>query len=164
MRASLPTLAALSAIILLGSCLKDTEELAQDTGLLPSSCGSTGARLQATVGGSSYCANGQLIATGDGSSVLITGISLAGTTLIVQVDSLGTGIQAITEASNGLLYMENGNTYVVQPSEPGVLTITEADTTARILKASFSANLRNEMSGISRSVQGELDVVWSDGE
>lgn len=164
MHASIPTLIALSAIVLLGSCLKDTEELAQDTGLLPSTCGSTGARLQATVGGSTYCANGQLIATGDGSSVLITGLSLSGTTLIVQVDSLVAGTQAITEASNGVLYMENGNTYVVHPNEPGSLIISEADTAARILKATFNANLRNEMSGVSRNVQGEVDVVWSDGE
>lgn len=164
MRASISTLATLSAVILLSSCLKDTEELAQDTGLLPSTCGSAGARLQATIGSGSYCANGQLIATGDGSSVMITGIGLSGSTLIVQVDSLGIGVQAITEATNGLLYMENGNSYTINPIEPGTLHITEADTAARVLKASFSANLRNDMSGITRNVNGELDVVWSDSE
>lgn len=158
------TIAFCSLSLLLAACAKEAEDLAQDSGVLPSSCGSAGARLQATIGGASYCANGQVIATGDGASVVVTGVSLLGTTLIVQIDSVATGAFTVTEAANSLLYMENGTSYTLLPPDAGTITITHADTLARSLKADFSATLRNEMSGASRSVQGQLDVVWTDAE
>ncbi len=152
----------LVAALALTACMKDAEDVAQDSGVLPSTCGSPGNRLQATVDGGSYCANGQVVATGDGASVVVTGVSLLGTTLILQIDSLSIGTQAITEASNGLLYLENGTSYVVMPTEAGSITITEADTSARTLKAHFNATLRNEMSGAARQVQGQVDVAWTE--
>lgn len=165
MRFPLSHLALLVTVLaLLTACMKDSEDLAQQAGLLPATCGSAGARLQATVSGGSYCANGQVNAVGDGHSVVVTGLSLSGATLIVQVDSLALGTQAITEASNGLLFMENGNTYVMLPGQTGSLTITAVDTTARALKASFSATLGNEMSGVNRAIQGDLDVIWTQSE
>lgn len=148
--------------LLLAGCMKDTEELAQDMGVLPSTCGSAGARMQATIDGSSYCATGQVIATSDGSSAVVTGVSLLGTTLVLQLDSLGLGTQAMTEASNGLLYMENGTSYTIMSPDQGSLSITHVDTVARALKADFEAVLRNEMSGATRAVQGSLDVVWAE--
>jgi hypothetical protein len=154
----------LLAAALLTACLKDSEDLARDTGLLPSTCGNDGARLQAQVNGSDYCAGAQVLATGDGSSVVVTGVSLTGTSLVIQVDSLATGTQAITEASNGILFMENGSSYVVAPQQPGAITITLVDTAAHALKAQFNAVLYNELNGTSRSLQGNLDVVWSTGE
>ena len=155
-------IALASLAITLTGCIKDAEEIAQDTGVLPSTCGTQGARLQANVNGSVYCANGQVVATGNGASAVITRVSLMGTTLIVQVDSLGLGAQPITEASNGLLYMENGTSYTIMPPDQGQLNITMLDTAARALTASFSATLRNEMSGSTRAVQGELDVIWTE--
>lgn len=149
---------------LLASCLKDSEDLAQQAGLLPESCGSAGARLQATIGGSSYCASGHVQAVGDAHGVVVTGVSLAGVTLIVQLDSVALGTQAITEAANGILYMENGTAYTVLPGQSGALTITAADTAAHALKAGFSATLGNELSGQTRAIQGDLDVIWADSE
>lgn len=153
-----------AATLMLGSCLKDTEELAQDAGLLPSGCGSVGARIQATVDGSSYCASAQVNAVGDGQSVIVTGVGLTGTTLIVQVDSTALGMQSITEASNGVLYMENGSSFTVMPGQTGSLHITQLDTAARTIKASFDVTLHNEMSGSSRSVSGDFDVHWTEEE
>lgn len=153
-----------TVLALLTSCMKDSDRLPQQAGSLPATCGSAGARLQATVNGGSYCASGQVTAVGDGHSVVVTGLSLSGATLIVQVDSLALGTQAITEASNDLLFMENGNTYVMLPGQTGSITITAVDTTARVLKASFSATLGNEMSGVNRAIQGDLDVIWTHAE
>lgn len=167
MAASLPMkqLAYLAlASIVLSSCLKDTEELAQDTGLLPSGCGSNGARVQASVDGASYCAGAQVLATGDGQSVIVTGVGLTGTTLIIQIDSLATGTQPMTEASNGLLYMENGSSFIIMPDQPGSISVTQLDTAARTIKATFDATVHNEMSGGSRAIVGSLDVQWTDGE
>lgn len=157
-------LAFLVVALVATACTKDSEDLAQDTGILPSTCGSPGARLQATVAGDAYCANGQVVATGDGLSVIVTGVSVSGSTLVLQVDSVGVGTQFITEASNGLLFMESGSSYVVLPGQVGSITITQADSSARVLKASFAANLGNEMSGQSIAVQGEVDVTWTDNE
>ncbi len=148
----------------LASCQKDTTEVARDLGVLPSTCGQDGARMQATIDGASYCGNAQLIATGDEGTVIITGIDLTGNTLIVQVDSLAVGEQDITEATNGVMYMHNGSPYVVMPGETGTLTITQVDTTAHVLKANFSVTLRNDMNGISHGVVGSLDVVYTVGE
>lgn len=150
--------------MLLGACLKDTEELAQDAGVLPASCGSDGARIQATVDGSSYCASAQVHAVGDGQSVIVTGVGLTGTTLVVQMDSIAVGTQSITEASNGVLYMENGTSYTVLPNQTGNLHITQLDTAARTIKAAIDVTLQNEASGSSRAISANIDVHWSEGE
>ncbi len=91
MHKSLP-LAFLVVAMSLVSCAKDVQEVAQEVGLIPSGCGSDGARLQATIGETSYCAGAQILATGDGSSAIITGIDFAGNTLVLQLDSLSTGM------------------------------------------------------------------------
>ena len=158
---TLPLLAIALLTAGLVSCAKDTEDLAQSAGILPSTCGSDGARVQATVDGNSYCGNAQVLATGDEGSVMVTGIDLLGNTLVIQLDSLALGQQAITDATNGLLYMASGTPYVVEPGNPGTLTITQVDTSARTVKADFDAMLRNEMSGNARHVVGSLDVVYT---
>jgi hypothetical protein len=155
------TLVILLALGALTACQKETQELAQDAGLLPSTCGQAGARVQATIDGNSYCGNAQVLATGDEGSVMVTGIDLLGNTLVIQLDSLALGQQAITDATNGLLYMASGTPYVVEPGNPGTLTITQVDTSARTVKADFDAMLRNEMSGNARHVVGSLDVVYT---
>ena len=157
-------LALLVVAMLATACTKESEDIALTTGILPSTCGALGARLQATISGDAYCANGQVLATGDGLSVIVTGVSISGSTLVLQVDSIGLGTQFITEASNGLLYMESGSSYVVLPGQVGSITVTQADTSARVLKASFTANLGNEMSGQSVALQGDVDVIWTDSE
>ncbi len=151
----------LSIIVGLTACEKDTTEVAQDVGVLPQGCGSDGARLQATVDGNTYCASAQVLAVGEGFSVTVTGVDLTGNTIILQADSIGVGTQPITEANNGILLMENGTTFVMLPGNLGTLHITEADTSARVFKATFDVNLQNDVSGQSRAVQGSVDVVYT---
>ncbi|MBK9193427.1 MAG: hypothetical protein IPO17_00230 [Flavobacteriales bacterium] len=158
---SLAVLTLLVIIVGLTGCAKESADLAQDVGLLSNTCGTEGARLQATVDGASYCGNAQLIATGSEGTVIVTGVDLTGSTLIIQADSLAVGEQAITDATNGVLYMQNSAPYVVLPGQPGTLTITHVDTTAHVFKANFNVTLHNEMSGGTRSVQGSVDVVYT---
>jgi len=145
------------------SCAKETLDVAQDIGLLPSGCGADGARFQASIAGSAYCASAQIIATGDGSSVIVTGIDLAGNTLVLQLDTLAVGEHPMNEASNGALYMQAGTTYTIAPNVAGVLTISAHDPDARKLKASFDVPVLNEMNGVTKQVQGEVDVTYSTG-
>lgn len=156
--------AVLALLFVFASCAKETEDIAQETGILPNTCGSNGARIQAIIDGTTYCSNAQVLATGDEGTVIATGVDLLGNTLIVQADSLAIGVQPITDANNGLLYMQSGTPYVVMAGDPGTLTITAVDTIAHVLQASFSANLHNEMSGATRNVQGNVDVVYTVGQ
>lgn len=161
---TIPLLLFATTSILFSACLKDSEEIAQDAGILPSGCGADGVRIQATVNGSSYCASAQVHAVGDGQSVIITGVGLTGTTLVLQIDSVALGTQAMTEAANGILYMETGTSYTVLPGTPGSLNITQLDTAAHTIKASFDATVHNEMSGSSRTISGNVDVQWTESE
>lgn len=151
----------LSFTVALTSCMKDQQEVAQDVGLLPSGCGSDGARLEASVDGVGYCANMQLLATGSDGSVIVTGVDLEGNTLVLQFDELAVGAHVISEASNGALYMQLGLTYIVAPGTEGQLIITTHDPEAHRLKASFDVPLFNETNGVTRVVSGDLDVVYS---
>lgn len=145
------------------SCAKETLDVAQDIGLVPNGCGSDGARFQASVAGSDYCASAQIIATGDGSSVIVTGIDLVGNTLVLQVDTLAIGAHAMNEANNGVLYMQAGTTYTIAPDVSGLLTISSHDPATRTLKATFDVPVFNEMNGVSKQVQGDVEVTYSTG-
>lgn len=162
MRNSLP-LGLLVVALSLVSCAKEAQDVAQDLGLLPSGCGSDGARFQATIGETSYCAGAQILATGNATSALVTGVDLAGNTLVLQLDSLAMGEQVMTEASNNLLYMQTGVTFTIAPEVQGTLNITHLDTQARTLKATFQVPVFNVLNGATEQVEGEVDVTYSTG-
>lgn len=162
MRKSLP-FAFLVVSLSMVSCAKDAQDVAQDLGLLPAGCGSDGARLQATVGGTAYCAGAQVIATGDGSSTIVTGIDLGGSTLVLQLDTLATGEHIINEANNSVLYMQAGSTYTVAPNVQGTLNILLHDAPNRRLTATFQVPVWNALNGVTKDVEGEVDVTYSTG-
>lgn len=156
------TIAALFALsILAQGCVKETQEMAQEVGLLPSSCGTDGARLQATVDGSSYCATAQVIATGGNGSAMVSGLDLTGSAIVLQFDDLAVGTHAITAAENGVMYMSMGSTYVVGPDQTGSLTITEHNPDTHRLKATFEATVMNTASGLLKNVSGSVDVIYT---
>jgi hypothetical protein len=148
---------------LFSSCAKDSVDLAQDLGILPNTCGSDGSRVQASVDGDSYCANAQIIAMGDGTSVIVTGVDMTGGTLVLQLDTLAVGDHAMTEASNGVLYMHVGTSYTIPSGGQGTVSIVLHDAQTRRLKATFSAPVFNELNGVTKQVQGEVDVTYSTG-
>lgn len=151
---------AIIALLFIG-CAKDTAEVAQDLGVIPSSCGSDGARLQANTGDGTFCASAQVLAVGDGTSVMISGFDLTGSSIVLQVDTLGVGVHAITEAENALLFMQSGSTFATGQNTSGELTIDQHDATARRLKGSFEADLINAQNGAVRAVSGSFDVTYS---
>ena len=114
------------------SCTKDTRDIAQELGLTPAACGKDDNRLlQASFDGSSYCADVQLAAIGDGTSVIITGVALSGNTLVLQLDTLAEGTHAITEASNGVLLVRPDGSWTVSGEQQGSLTIDHHDQIGR---------------------------------
>lgn len=145
----------------LTACAKAGKEVAEELGIIPSTCGADGARVQATVDGASFCADGQIVAVADGTSANVSGIGLLGNTLTLQLDTLAVGAYTISEAQNAMLYLATGTPYATMGDSAGVLTITAHDQAAHTLKASFQATLRNEMSGATKPVSGSVDVTYT---
>ncbi len=157
---TIPTFVLLAT---LGSCAKEAQDIASDVLPTPTNCGQAGTRIEATMDGSSFCANAQVLAVGDGSSLMITGVSLLGNSLVLQVDSLGIGAQAISEAENSMLLVQAGSSFVSTGAHPGTLNITLLDTVAHRFTAGFEVSLHNEVNGSARHVQGTADVTWTNG-
>jgi len=154
----------LATVVGFTACMKDQQEVAQDVGIIPSTCGTAGSRMQASVDGASYCANAQLIATGDESTVMVTGVDLLGSSIILQVDTLVPGSFEINEMNNAVVYMQTGTAYAIDPTHPGMLTITAHNATTHNLKAAFDVTLLNELDGSTRTVVGDFDVDYTISE
>ncbi len=155
------TLLFLVSLLTITACAKAGKEVAEELGLVPSTCGSEGARIEATIGGDTFCANAQIIALSDGASANISGVGLLGTTLTLQVDSLAEGTFSINEAENALLLMSLGTPYVSVADQVGTLHITGFDPVARRLKADLEATVRNEMDGATKNISASIDVIYT---
>ncbi len=142
-------------------CAKDAAEVAQEVGLLPSTCGTDGARLQADVGGGAFCARAQVVAMGDGASVMISGFDLSGTSLVVQVDMPDVGSHPINPSSNAILYTQAGAVFGVGTDTAGELVVELHDASARRIKGTFDAGLMNVQNGEVRSLRGSFDVTYT---
>lgn len=151
------SLLAISVLLTLAAC--KPEEIV-DVVTHNSSCGSDGARVQASVAGNDWCANASVVGVGDGSSVTITGINALGGTLVIQLDSLATGAQVINEATNAMLFMNLSLPYTPRNSDPGVLTIAQLDTAGHRVKGSFEVNLHTDGGG-SKALSGAFDVHYA---
>jgi len=152
------------SILALTSCAKVGKEVAEEIGLIPESCGSDGARIQLDIAGTAFCANANITAISDGTSASITGVSLLGNTFSIQVDSIASGTQRISEASNAVLFMSAGTPYVSVGDSAGWLTIDGYDASTHRLTAQFQARVFNEMNGQSKTIGGSVDVTCAYGE
>lgn len=149
------------SIATLTACMKAGKEVAEELGLVPSTCGADGARVQAEVDGASFCADASILAVGNGTSATITGIGLLGNTFTLQLDSLATGSHTISEGSNGMLFMATGTAYVSTGDSAGWLVIDMHDAATQRLKAHFQATVFNEMNGGTKAVSGSVDVKYT---
>ena len=146
-------------LVLLCSCVKPAQEVAEEIGLAPSGCGSDGARVQVDLDGSSFCADAQITAIADGLSAMITGIGLLGSTFTIQLDTLGVGVHTISEVANAIVFAQTGTPYITVGDSSGVVTIDQHDASTGRLKAHFQARVVNEMSGTSKPISGSVDVT-----
>jgi hypothetical protein len=145
-------------VIALSGCVKDSpivDAVTQDV------CGADGARIQATIGTDNWCASGNVLAIGSGTSAILTGISLTGGTLVINVDSVAVGEQAISEAFNSMLYTSLEGSYVVPEATTGNLHITSYDPTAGKLKGTATAELRLNGEGAVKQIVTTFDVTLS---
>ncbi|MBL7945150.1 MAG: hypothetical protein JNN32_03735 [Flavobacteriales bacterium] len=152
------------SIATLSACAKAGKEVAEELGLAPASCGTDGARVEVDFDGSSFCADGSIVAVSDGTSASITGIGLLGNTFSAQVDSIALGQHTVSEASNALLFMSTGTPYVSVGDSAGWLAIDEHDAANRRLKVRFQAVVFNEMNGQTKPISGSVDVTYTTAE
>jgi hypothetical protein len=141
------------------SCVKDNP--VADAVIAPDVCGADGARMQATIGGGDWCASGSVLAVGSGTSAIITGISLAGGTLVINVDSVAVGEQAVSEAFNSVLYSSLEGSYVVPEATMGNLHITAYDPTAGRIQGTATAELRLNGEGATKQISATFDATLS---
>ncbi|MCB0765764.1 MAG: hypothetical protein KDB95_00995 [Flavobacteriales bacterium] len=151
-------------MVLLFSCVKAGKEVAEELGIVPSTCGSDGARVQVDVDGSAFCADAHITAVSDGTSAIVTGVGILGSTFSIQLDTLGIGTHTISEATNTVMYMNAGTPFVSVGDDAGTVTIDLYDASTGRLKAHFEASVFNEMSGSSKSLSGSVDVTCSHSE
>jgi len=151
-------LLVLTAVVF-ASCAKVGKEVAEEIGLVPETCGSDGSRVQVDLDGTAFCADANITAMSDGTSASISGVSLLGNTFTIQVDSIATGTQRISEASNAVLFLSAGTPYVSIGDSAGWLMIDGYDAATRRLRAHFQARVHNEMNGQTKTLAGSVDVT-----
>ena len=144
---------------LFSGCAKDATGTGPDLGF-SSSCGTDGARLQANAGASSFCASAQVLSVCDGTSAMISGFDLTGSSIVLQIDDLGVGVHPISKAMNSVLFMQNGASFATGQNAAGELSIVQHDAAARSLKGSFEAELINAKNGDELTVSGSFDVTY----
>lgn len=142
------------AVLILNACVKE-----DPVDVLTPGCGSDGARVEATIGNSDWCANTSVMAHGSDGSAIITGVSLTGGTLIMEVDSIGIGQQPITEGSNAVLYTALEGSFTVPSMAHGTLDITNYDPTSGRLSGTVDVGLRLNGEGPSKQVAASFDVT-----
>lgn len=151
-------------MILLFSCVKAGKEVAEELGLAPSTCGTDGARVQVEVDEDSFCADAHISAISDGTSAMVTGVGLLGSSFSIQFDTLAIGTHTVSEASNAVMYANAGTPFVSVGDEAGTVTIEQYDASTGRLKAHFHATVFNEMNGNSRALSGSVDVTCTHSE
>jgi hypothetical protein len=153
--ARLSSFFVLTAIVAI-SCVKENPVADLVTG---GSCGSDGARMQATVAASDWCANATVSAVGSGTSAILTGVSLTGGTIVLNIDSLALGDQPINEAANGLLFTSLEGSFTVPQDGHGTLSVTSYDPTSGRLKGTADIGLRLNGEGTTKHILASFDVT-----
>ncbi len=146
----------LLSIALLPSCKKDDDTPAPTP--VPT-CGIAGARLQASFLGETFCPGLSLFA--DQAVVLtINGVSLSGSTLTLELDSLDPGTYDMTEDANHVLFTNITGAYESSNSDPATLVIASHDEGANRIQGSFSGPLTNPLGGTSPTITGSFDMFY----
>ncbi len=144
------------------SCQKP-EEVVPSPLAMPSAeqCGEAGARLQAVFDGNDWCANVNLFASPASGEITINGLSTAGSTLTLQLDTMAPGTYDMSTSANVLLFTTSfGIGYMSADPFPTTLTIIEHDTVADRIKGSFSGQLTAAIGGGPRSIEGSFDMHY----
>ncbi|MBL7953074.1 MAG: hypothetical protein JNM62_15300 [Flavobacteriales bacterium] len=156
LRSTLPFLFVLS----LFSCKKE-DDAAPVVSAPAALCGIAGARLQASFAGESFCANASLFGDLGADVITINGISTAGMTLTLELDSLEVGTYAMTTDVNHALYTTGmGLAYESSDATPATLTIDSHDTGSNRIRGSVMGPLTEPLGGTSATITASFDITY----
>jgi hypothetical protein len=156
------TLLLAAVIIPITACKKEKDEPAAPAPAA-AQCGIPGARLQATFDGAAWCPNVSLFADLGAGVMTINGMTMMGSTLTLELDSLSPGTYEMKEFTNSILFTTTlAAAYRSTDEAPASLVITAHDTGAKRIQGSFSGQLYSDLSGASKPVTGSFDMTYLD--
>lgn len=154
-----PALLFLAVALLAFSCKKKDDDAPSPT---PApACGISGMRLQGTIGSDAFCANTTLFA--DLAIVLTAnGIMSNGSTLTLELDSVGVGSHAMRAEVNSILYTDPlGLAWKSIDGGSTTLTISSHDTGGNRIQGSISGSLYAPIGGAARAISASFDLTYT---
>lgn len=144
------------------SCSKEKDDPATPAPSTPAACGISGARLQASFQGATFCANTFLF--GDlGTHLTVNGIASNGATLTLELDSLEVGSYEMDGSTNYMIHtsaMAMG--YETVNTTPATLNITTHDTASNRIQGSFNGPVVEPVGGASAQISGTFDITYTE--
>lgn len=148
------------ALTLLASCKKEEDDPTPTPIPQPVACGIAGARLQAGFLGEAFCPGVSLFADNAAGVITINGVSLSGSTLTLELDSLAPGNYAITQDANHILFTTITGAFESSNTAPASLTIVSHDLAANRIQGSFTGPLMDPLTGATPTVSGSFDMTY----
>lgn len=153
-------IAAITLALIAPSCKKEKDDAPSPT---PApACGISGMRLQGTIGSDAFCANTTLFA--DLAIVLTAnGIMDNGSTLTLELDSVGVGSHAMRADVNSILYTDPlGLAWKSIDGGSTTLTISSHDTGGNRIQGSISGSLYAPIGGAARAISASFDLTYTE--
>lgn len=151
------SIGSLVCLALITACQKN-DIVEAVTGQRPA-CGSEGSRVEATINGSEWCGDALVHAVRQDSSVMVTAANLNTSNFSFSIDQAAVGTTPIQGDLNGVLYLENGITYIVAESSIGQLTISDFDSTTGRVRGELAVQLQSISGQQQRTVHLTFDVT-----
>lgn len=159
-RSYLPIL-LLAIAVFITACGEDDED--QNTKPGTDGCTLINGFLKWDYQGTKYCANASLFAD-QGIIMTVNGITQAGLTMTLEIDSVRPGTYQMTDDVNHLLFTDNlAFDWQSTDDNPGTLTILKNDTATNHIEGTFSVNAKNSITGTSRNISnGNFRIFYTE--
>lgn len=157
---NVPALLFLAVGLMAFSCEKKKDDVSSPA---PApACGISGMRLQGTIGSDAFCANTTLFA--DLAIVLTAnGIMDNGSTLTLELDSVGVGVHAMRADVNSIHYTDPlGLAWRSIDGGSTTLTISSHDTGGNRIQGSVSGSLYSPIGGAARTISASFDLTYTE--
>jgi len=149
-------IALLLPVLLFSACSDDIKD--EIPFLEP--CQKINGSVQWDFDGSSYCADGSIIA-GYTIGMSINAQTLSGVALTMQIDSVQPGTYAISQIHNAVILTDPlGLPWTTLDNNAGTVTITSNDTVSNKLQATFNCTLKSPTGASKQLSNGTIKVTY----
>ncbi len=116
--------------------------------------------LSCLINGQTWGANQELTAS-KGTTLTVNAKNVNGSGLSLILTDLDTGTFSITADRNKAIYTESASSFLSANSSPGVLRISNHDTTKGRIQGTFNFTGRNAVGATRNLTQGTFDLLYS---